>query len=148
MIRILNENKQIAAISMTVEVEKPINVKAKANEENAVIIGPRLLNLDTNQPEMGKPIKELMGINNKSVPNSASLNWKLILMVGMREAHVEKQTPERKKNTLKKIRCFILVSICQKFQELNFRTGNNIKFQCKINGGKYYCLKFQRNVAP
>jgi hypothetical protein len=78
---------------------------------NPTTSGLRLSNRDTSHPEIGNPIKELIGIKRRIVPNSASLNPKKLLMVGMREAHEEKQNPERKKYTLRKIRCLCLRSM-------------------------------------
>src|SRR5690349_1527089 len=105
IIRMLKENAQTAAASKIVELAKPMAIRASANDTNPVMIGPRLLNLETSQPESGNPINELMGIHNSCFPNSASLYLKLLLMVGILEAQVEKHTPERKKKTLRKIRC-------------------------------------------
>jgi hypothetical protein len=49
------------------------------------------------------------------VPNSASLYPKNVLIVGIREAHEEKQKPERKKKILRKRRCLSLSSMLPKF---------------------------------
>ena len=103
--RMLNAKRQIAAIRAKVVVANPIKVSEIASEIKPNVIGMRLSNLATNQPEIGNPTNELMGMQSKSVPNSASLNPNVVLMVGIREAHVEKQMPERKKKTLKKNRC-------------------------------------------
>ena len=51
----------------------------------------------TNQPEKGKPTIELMGKTKSKLPNSASLNEKFSFSVGILEAHVEKQAPDKKK---------------------------------------------------
>ena len=64
---------------------------------NEPINGTLLSNLETNHPEIGKPINELIGIVKRIVPSSASLRLKKALMVGMREAHVAKQIPDKKK---------------------------------------------------
>ena len=105
IMRMLNAKRQIAAIRAKVVVANPIKVSEIASEIKPNVIGMRLSNLATNQPEIGNPTNELMGMQSKSVPNSASLNPNVVLMVGIREAHVEKQMPERKKKTLKKNRC-------------------------------------------
>jgi hypothetical protein len=73
MIRMLKANKQIEGTSVNVFVEKPINDNEIARETNATVIGLRLSYLDTSHPDKGNPIKELMGMNNSIVPNSASL---------------------------------------------------------------------------
>jgi len=44
-------------------------------------------------------------------PNSASLISRDVLIVGIREAQEEKQRPERKKNALIAIRCFVFNSM-------------------------------------
>lgn len=111
MIRILKENKQIDATSVTVVVAKPINERDTASKMNAAVNGTRLSYRDTSQPDIGKPINELIGMKRRMVPNSASLYPKVVLIVGIREAQVEKQTPERKKNTLRKNRCLFFDSI-------------------------------------
>jgi hypothetical protein len=104
--RILKAKKQTATTKKNVDVANPIKHKATASDTNPVMIGPRVLNLATSQLEIGSPIMELMGMNNKMVPNSASLKLKLVLIVGILDAHVEKQNPDRKKNTLRNIRYF------------------------------------------
>lgn len=67
--------------------------------------GIRVSNLETSQPERGKPINEVTGIASKRVPNSASFKSKYVLMVGIRDAQVAKLKPEIKKKILKKTRC-------------------------------------------
>ena len=104
MIRMLKENRHIDDTSIAVLVEKPMSDNEIPSKMNAMVIGLRLSYFDMSQPESGRPSKELMGIHNNIVPSSASLNPKSVLMVGMREAHVEKQTPERKKKRLRKNR--------------------------------------------
>jgi hypothetical protein len=63
--------------------------------------------LETNHPEIGSPIKEPTGIANRILPNSASLNPKAVLIVGILEAQVAKLNPEMKKKRLKKNRCLL-----------------------------------------
>jgi hypothetical protein len=52
-----------------------------------------------------------MGIVRRIVPNSASFRSKAALIVGIREAQLEKLTPERKKNTLRATLCLLFKSI-------------------------------------
>ena len=66
--------------------------------------GIRLLNLETSQPDMGNPIKELIGMASSRLPNSASLKSKFVLIEGIRDAQEAKQNPSKKKKTLKDIR--------------------------------------------
>lgn len=96
-IRMQNENKQMASTKKKGVVAKPINANAKQKNTNDTINGTRLSNFETNQPEMGNPTSELMGIAKRMVPNCASFKSKNALMVGMRDAHDAKQIPERKK---------------------------------------------------
>ena len=69
----------------------------------AIVKGTRVSRRETSQPDIGKPIKELMGMVSSTEPNSASFRSKAVRMVGMREAQLEKLKPDKKKNTLKKI---------------------------------------------
>ena len=71
--RILKAKTQRQAIKAKLVVAKPIPSSESDIEVNANSIGIRLSNRATSHPEMGKPIRELVGINNKMVPNSASL---------------------------------------------------------------------------
>jgi hypothetical protein len=50
-------------------------------------------------------------MNRRIVPNSASLYPNVVLMVGIRDAQLEKQNPERKKRILRKNRCLCFRSI-------------------------------------
>jgi hypothetical protein len=108
--RMLNANTQIEEIKTKSVVANPIDKSDNASTINATDIGFLLSYLATNQPETGSPISELMGINKSKVPNCASLYPKKVLIVGILEAQVEKQIPERKKKMLKKIRCLVLSS--------------------------------------
>ena len=92
-----NANTQTAGISTKRLLENPIAINASEKKINATCNGILLSNRDTNQPEIGKPINELTGIANNKLPNSASFKLKRVLMVGMREAQVEKQNPDKKK---------------------------------------------------
>lgn len=96
-IRELKENKQSAATSKNVVLAKPINDRAIVKKSIDTINGMRLSNLDTSQPEIGNPISELTGIDNSTVPNSASLKLKKSFIVGIREAQVAKHKPFKKK---------------------------------------------------
>ncbi|MFT7066336.1 MAG: hypothetical protein ACJAUO_001918 [Sediminicola sp.] len=93
----LKENKQMAATNIKGVFANPMAVSPKLKVKKEAINGIRLSNLDTNHPEMGNPTKELMGMANNRLPNSASLKLKTVLMVGIRDAQVAKQKPERKK---------------------------------------------------
>jgi len=104
MMRMLKEKRQIDSTSMTVFVEKPINESDMPSNMNATVIGLRLSYFEMSHPDKGSPRRELIGIHNNIVPSSASLYPKSVFMVGILDAHVEKQTPERKKNTLRKNR--------------------------------------------
>lgn len=97
--------------SIKVFVENPIMERDIVSMINAMVMGTRLSNFATSHPEIGKPMSELIGIARSMVPNSASLNPKVVLMVGIRDAQLEKQTPERKKYTLKKNRCLLFNSM-------------------------------------
>ena len=78
------------------------------NEKNN---GTLLSNLETSHPEMGKPIKELTGIAMSMVPSWASLSSKNDFMLGILDAHDEKQNPERKKKMLRESRCLFFSSM-------------------------------------
>ena len=77
---------------------------------NETTSGHRVSNFAESHPEIGNPITWLIGITNSKVPNSASLMSSVVLMVGIREAQLAKQSPERKKNALMAIRCFVFTS--------------------------------------
>ena len=74
-IRILNENRQIAAVSANVLGDRLIKLRASERQLIATISGMRLSNRETRKPDIGKPIMEATGIEIKRVPNSASLKW-------------------------------------------------------------------------
>lgn len=95
-IRIQNENRQTATTNTNGVGAIPIPINATENIINEMINGFLLSNLETNHPEMGKPIKELMGMANSTVPSSASLKWNMVFIVGIREAHVAKLIPVKK----------------------------------------------------
>ena len=109
-IRILKANTQIEAISVKSVVANPIDKSDNARMMNATDIGFLLSKRATNHPDTGRPMRELMGINNNMVPSCASLYPKNVLIVGILEAQVEKQIPERKKKMLKKMRYRVLSS--------------------------------------
>ena len=95
--RIQKENKQTDSTNKKGVVAKAIHVSVIAKPIKEAIKGILLSNFETNQPEIGKPIKELMGIAKRMVPNCASLKLKNAFMVGIRDAQEAKQIPERKK---------------------------------------------------
>jgi hypothetical protein len=69
----------------------------------APVSGTLLGYLVTSQPDIGRPINELKGMASRMVPSCASFSAKFILMVGILEAQVEKQKPDKKKNRLRNI---------------------------------------------
>jgi hypothetical protein len=63
-------------------------------------------------PETGSPIKEQIGKIKRKLPNSASFISKTDLIVGILDAHEEKQNPARKKKMLNAKRfCFSFFKI-------------------------------------
>src|SRR5687767_3635907 len=80
------ENAQIDTISKNVVLAKPMQVSAIASSTNEKVKGIRLSYRDTSHPDTGRPTNELMGINKRRVPSSASLYPKFVLIVGIREA--------------------------------------------------------------
>ena len=77
-------------------------IRVRANQGVALddvkqAIDQGLLNFETNHPEIGRPIKELIGMAKRTVPSSASFKSKNVLMVGIREAQVAKLSPDKKK---------------------------------------------------
>jgi hypothetical protein len=119
-----NEKRHMALTKSTRFVANPIHKIAIAKQMNANNSGTLLSYRETIQPEIGRPIKELIGMASRMVPNSASFNPKLVLMVGIREAQLEKQKPERKKKTPRKIRCLphpIMSNILRKYIRVMLR---------------------------
>ena len=84
----------------------PIPARAIQKATKAILKGIRLSNLDTNHPDTGNPTKELMGSTISRLPSWASWRPKVILIVGILEAQVEKQNPDKKKKVLSAIRCW------------------------------------------
>ena len=119
ILKILIEKAKIetAATNAKIFSAKPIHARASASKIKETNSGKRLSNLDTSQPEMGRPIRDPMGMARSRFPNSASFRWKLSLILGILEAQDEKKKPEIKKYVLKEMRCFDLVSICS-FEKL------------------------------
>ena len=109
--RKLNDKSDMDAISNGVLDAIPIPKIPTDRSKNPPVSGMRLSYRETSQPENGKPISELTGINNRMVPNSASLYPKFVLMVGILEAQDAKQKPDKKKNKLRKYRCLFLTSM-------------------------------------
>jgi len=64
-------------------VEYPIKVNETANKTSENTRGFLLLNFETNHPEIGNPIKELIGIIKSKLPNSASLKLYKVFIVGI-----------------------------------------------------------------
>jgi len=95
--RELKENRHKATTKKMVLCAKPIRVKANVKKSIETIKGFLLSNFETNQPDIGNPINELIGIASKIVPNSASFKLKNSFIVGIREAQVAKHKPDRKK---------------------------------------------------
>jgi|SRR5687767_9956406 hypothetical protein len=95
-IRNANEKKQIEKTNMGVLTLNPISMTEMPNIQKAAASGILLSYLDTNQPERGNPIIELIGMNRRIVPSSASVNPNVVLMVGIRDAQLAKANPERK----------------------------------------------------
>jgi hypothetical protein len=110
-IRVAKEKSEIEPMSKAVLVASPIPTSDNATRKNPIDKGMRLSNRDTSHPEIGRLINELIGINKRIVPNSASLNPKEVFIVGIRDAQEEKQNPDRRKKILRAIRCRFLRSI-------------------------------------
>ncbi len=87
----------MAATKINGVLANPIAVSPRLKKKKETNKGILLSNRDTSHPEMGRPTNELMGIASKRLPNSASLKLKSVLIVGIREAQVAKQKPDRKK---------------------------------------------------
>ena len=104
-IRRLKAYRNRAMIRVKVVWAKPIKERQTAFIRKAAVKGIRVSNLLTSKPLKGSPIRELTGIVSRIEPSSASFRFKAALIVGMREAQLEKLTPERKKNTLRATRC-------------------------------------------
>ena len=118
--RILKANRQMASTSETVVVAKLMSDRQIACITKPTDKGTLLSNLVTSQPEKGRPIRELIGMASRIVPNSASLKPKEVRMVGILAAQLEKQNPERKKNVLREIRCLVLKSILHDLSECKY----------------------------
>jgi len=97
MMRMLKENKKTAKVSWVIVVARAIANRPKQKNTKPTNNGYRLSYLATSHPENGKLINELMGKTKSKLPNSASLKENVSLMVGIREAQLEKHTPDRKK---------------------------------------------------
>lgn len=95
-IRNANEKKQIENTSIGVLTLKPISITEIPSMQNAAANGTLLSYFETNQPESGRPIIELTGMNSKMVPSSASVKPNVALIVGIREAQLAKANPDRK----------------------------------------------------
>jgi hypothetical protein len=107
----LKENAHNETISAKLLVANPIAHNANANAIKPNNIGMRLSYFDTSQPDIGSPISELVGMNKRIVPSSASLYPKKVFIVGILDAQDEKQNPEIKKKRLKNRRCLTFASM-------------------------------------
>ena len=96
-IRIEKAKVKIPIISKIRLSASPIILSDAAKRIKETIRGCLLSKRETNHPETGSPTRELIGITISKLPNSASLRSKAILMLGIREAQVEKQNPDKKK---------------------------------------------------
>ena len=96
-IRMEKAKQKIPTISKIRLSAIPIRHSDAARSIKETIRGCLLSKRETNHPETGSPIKELIGITISKFPNSASFRSKAILMLGIREAQVEKQNPDKKK---------------------------------------------------
>jgi hypothetical protein len=90
--------------------DRPIKKRAIEWNINPADNGQRVSNLSANQPETGKPNNWLKGITRSKVPSSASLMSRLSLMVGIRDAQVEKHKPVKKNKMLMTILCLVFNS--------------------------------------
>lgn len=117
-IRSAKAKKQIENTSIGTEGLIPISNVDMPSMTKAAASGILLSYRDTSQPEIGNPIIEVIGMKSRIVPSSASLKPKFVLMVGIRDAQLANANPERKKNTLRKRRCF-LRSLMLNFWEAN-----------------------------
>ncbi len=87
------------------------NPQPMENRDNKKVIlanckGILLSYFATSQPERGIPIIALAGIIINKFPKSPSVSLKIDLMVGILEAQVEKQIPDKKKYADSAILCF------------------------------------------
>jgi hypothetical protein len=112
----LNANRKIATTSVKVVWAIAINERQMAFAKKAINSGVLLSNLVTSHPEKGSPIKELIGIVNRIVPNWASLKLKSDRIVGILDAQLAKLKPERKKKTLREILCLLINCIVVKIK--------------------------------
>jgi hypothetical protein len=94
-IKIENNAKTTTNEKMVFTIEMPIKDNAKSTKETTN--GFLLSNFETNQPEVTVPNNALKGIIKNIEPNCASFKLKISLIVGILEAQVEKQSPDKKK---------------------------------------------------
>lgn len=109
--RIKIEKNPNITISKKVVSAYEILTKDNAKSKKEISNGSLVLNLDTNHPETTVPNSALTGITNNIDPNCASFKLNTSLIVGILDAHEEKQRPDKKKKLLKAIRCRLLISI-------------------------------------
>ena len=104
------ENTTKEATINQIDGAKPTESKDNKKVKLATWSGIRLSNFETNQPESGIPIIALAGITISKFPKVFSSRLKLSFIVGILEAQVEKQIPERRKYAERAILCFCLFS--------------------------------------
>ena len=97
MIRSDNANKKSETINPTSEKPQPSEKRAIRKSTLPNCKGILLLYFATIQPDRGIPIMALAGIIINKLPNSPSVRLKIDLIVGILEANVEKQIPDKKK---------------------------------------------------
>ena len=71
--RKLKDNSEMEATSHGVLHAKPMPKMAIESSKNPPVNGMRLSYRETSHPENGRPIIELIGMNSRIVPSSASL---------------------------------------------------------------------------
>ena len=96
-IRVQKANRDTAMTNSAKELALPIRYKENTMIMNEINKGMRLLNFETSHPEIGSPMRELIGITSNKFPNSASLKSKFDLIEGILEAQVAKPNPNKKK---------------------------------------------------
>jgi hypothetical protein len=117
MTRIENAKRNTDKTNSSNRVERPIPIRPIRKKMNPTFKGCRLSNFDTNQPENGNPSNELIGRIKRKLPRVASSIAKVAFKVGILDAHVEKQNPDKKKKMLSAIRFFSLLFMLNKYAQ-------------------------------
>lgn len=107
-IRRLKENRNRAITSINGVAASPIRKRQAEFNRKAKASGTLVSNLETSHPDRGNPIRELTGIVRRMVPSSASFRCRAALIVGIRDAQLEKLNPERKKKILSETRSLLI----------------------------------------